>query len=87
MGADSGVGTERRDSLPAAAKAYVPALRGADQIVFSIAADASQQLQFGVHVTCKGAPEPPRWSRSLKEPPRPYATCSRSSARNPIHRI
>jgi hypothetical protein len=45
------------DSLPVAAKAYVPALRGADQIVFSIAADASQQLQFGLHVTCKGAPE------------------------------
>ncbi len=36
------------DSLPVAAKAYVPALRGADQIVFSIAADASQLVQFGV---------------------------------------
>jgi hypothetical protein len=41
------------DGLPAAAKAYVPALQGADQIVFSIGADRSQQLQLGVHVTCK----------------------------------
>ncbi len=44
------------DSLPAAAKAFVPALQGADQIVFSIGADAKQQLQLGVHVTCKDTP-------------------------------
>ncbi len=43
------------DALPAAAKAYVPALQGADQIIFSIGADRSQQLQLGVHVTCKDA--------------------------------
>ncbi|HTC90739.1 MAG TPA: hypothetical protein VK686_20690 [Bryobacteraceae bacterium] len=41
--------------LPAAAKSYVPALAGAEQIVFSIGADPAQQLQFGVHVTCKDA--------------------------------
>jgi hypothetical protein len=43
------------DSLPAAAKAYVPALQGADQIVFTIGADSSNQLQLGVQVTCKDA--------------------------------
>jgi hypothetical protein len=41
------------DSLPAAAKAYVPALQGAQQIVFSIGSDRDQRLQLGVHVTCK----------------------------------
>jgi hypothetical protein len=49
---------QKMDSLPEAAKAYVPALEGADQIAFSInvfknAADRSQQLQLGVRVTCK----------------------------------
>jgi hypothetical protein len=43
------------DSLPAAAKAYVPALQGAEQIIFSIGADPAQQLQLGVQVTCKDA--------------------------------
>jgi hypothetical protein len=41
------------DSLPVAAKAYVPALRGAEQIVFSISANSAQQLRLGAHVTCK----------------------------------
>lgn len=44
------------DALPAAAKAYVPALQGAEQIVFSIGANPGRQLQFGVNVTCKDAP-------------------------------
>jgi len=44
------------DALPASAKAYVPALKGADEIVFSIGADRDRQMQFGVHVTCKDAP-------------------------------
>jgi hypothetical protein len=44
------------DALPAAAKAYVPALRDAEQIAFSIGADPAHQLQFGVHVTCKDTP-------------------------------
>jgi hypothetical protein len=44
------------DALPAAAKAYVPALQGAEQIVFSIGANPAQQLQLGVHVSCKDAP-------------------------------
>jgi hypothetical protein len=43
------------DALPAAAKAYVPALQGAEQIVFSLGANPAQQLQLGVHVTCKDA--------------------------------
>jgi hypothetical protein len=43
------------DSLPAAAKAYVPALKSAEQIVLSIGADRANQLQLGVHVTCKDA--------------------------------
>lgn len=41
------------DSLPVAAKAYVPALRGAEQIVFSMSADRNSQLQLGLNVTCK----------------------------------
>ena len=41
------------DALPAAAKAYVPALQGAQQIIFSIAGDSTQHLQLGIHVTCK----------------------------------
>lgn len=41
------------DTLPAAAKAYVPALQGAELIVFSVGADPRQQLQLGVHVTCR----------------------------------
>jgi hypothetical protein len=40
-------------SLPEAAKAYVPALRDAEQIVFSIAPTADRQMQFGAQVTCK----------------------------------
>jgi hypothetical protein len=44
------------DALPAAAKAYVPALQGAEQIVFSVGANPDRQLQFGVNVTCKDAP-------------------------------
>jgi hypothetical protein len=44
------------DSLPAAAKAYLPALQTADQIVFSIGADRDHQLQLGIHVTCKDSP-------------------------------
>ncbi len=32
------------DSVPAAAKAYVPALQGAEQIVFSMSADRDSQL-------------------------------------------
>ncbi len=43
------------DSLPAAAKAYVPALQGAEQILLSVGADPTNQLQFGVQVTCKDA--------------------------------
>lgn len=43
------------DSLPVAAKAYVPALQGAEQIIFSMGADPAQQLQLGVQVTCKDA--------------------------------
>ena len=44
------------DALPASAKAYVPALAGADEIVFSISAARDRELQFGVHVTCKDTP-------------------------------
>jgi hypothetical protein len=44
---------QRMDSLPAAARAYVPALQGAEQIVFSVSADANKQLQLGVQATCK----------------------------------
>lgn len=43
------------DILPAAAKAYVPALQSADQVVFSVGATSAQQLQLGVHVICKDA--------------------------------
>lgn len=43
------------DSLPATAKAYMPALKGADEIVFSVGADRNQQLQLGLHVSCKDA--------------------------------
>jgi hypothetical protein len=50
------VALQSMDVLPAAAEAYVPALQGADQIVFSIGADRDQQLQLGVHVICKDAP-------------------------------
>jgi hypothetical protein len=45
----------KMDLLPAAAKSYVPALQGAEQIVFSMGADSAQQLQLGVRVTCKDA--------------------------------
>lgn len=44
---------QKMDSLPAAAKAYLPALQGADQIVFTVGVDSSKQLQLGVQVTCK----------------------------------
>jgi hypothetical protein len=49
------VALQSMDSLPAAAKAFVPALQGAEQVVFSIGADPAQQLQLGVQVTCKDA--------------------------------
>jgi hypothetical protein len=41
------------NTLPAVAQAYIPALLSAQQIVFSIGANRDQQLQLGVHVTCK----------------------------------
>src|SRR5208282_1567116 len=44
---------QQMDALPAAAKAYVPALGSAEQIVFSISADRASQLQLGLSVTCK----------------------------------
>ena len=44
------------DALPSAARAFVPALQGAQQILFSVGTDPAQQLQLGVHVTCKDAP-------------------------------
>jgi hypothetical protein len=49
------VALQRMDSLPVAAKAYVPALRGAEQIILSIGADPASQLQLGLQVTCKDA--------------------------------
>jgi hypothetical protein len=49
------VSLQSMDALPSAAKAYVPALQGAEQIVFSISAARDRQLQLGVHVTCKDA--------------------------------
>jgi hypothetical protein len=47
---------QQMSSLPQAARAYVPALREAEQIVFSIDANSARQLQLGAHVTCKDAP-------------------------------
>ncbi|MDP9087468.1 MAG: hypothetical protein M3O26_01835 [Pseudomonadota bacterium] len=44
------------DSLPFAARVFVPALQGTDQIVFSISADRDLHLQLGLHVTCTDAP-------------------------------
>jgi len=50
---------ESMDTLPAAARAYMPALRGAEQIVFSVSATNSaagnRQMQLALHVTCKDA--------------------------------
>jgi hypothetical protein len=42
-------------SLPAVAKAYVPALQSAQQIEFSMHADSSNQLQLGIQISCKDA--------------------------------
>jgi hypothetical protein len=50
------VSLQSMDALPAAAKAYLPALKGAEQIVFSIGATPTQQLQLGLHVTCTDVP-------------------------------
>jgi hypothetical protein len=47
------VALQSMDSLPAAAKAYMPALKGADEIAFSVGVDRNQQLQLGLHVSCK----------------------------------
>jgi hypothetical protein len=44
---------EQIDLLPTAAKGFVPALKGADQIVLSIGTNRDRQLQLGVRVTCK----------------------------------
>lgn len=44
------------EDLPSVAKAFVPALQGAEQILFSIGANPDRQLQLGVNVTCKDAP-------------------------------
>ena len=44
---------QRIDTLPLAAKAYVPALQSAEQIVFSVGADPNRQLRFDLHVVCK----------------------------------
>jgi len=49
------VSLQGMDTLPAAAKAFVPAMQSAEQIVFSIGADRDRQLQLGVRVTCKDA--------------------------------
>lgn len=48
------VAFQKMDSLPAAAKAYVPALQSAEQIIVSIGAEpAASRLQLGVQVNCK----------------------------------
>lgn len=44
---------QKMDSLPPTAKAYVPALQSAEQIVFSVSADHNSQFQLGLNVTCK----------------------------------
>lgn len=49
------VALQKMDTLPAVARAYIPALLSAQQIIFSIGADRDRQLQLGVHVTCKDA--------------------------------
>jgi hypothetical protein len=41
------------EALPESVKAYVPALRNAEQIILSVGADPASQLQLGVRVTCK----------------------------------
>jgi hypothetical protein len=46
---------QKMDTLPFAAKAYIPALQSAEQIVFSVSADRARQLQLDIHVTCKDA--------------------------------
>ncbi len=43
------------DGVPAVAKAYVPALETAEQIVFSVGPDQERQLKLGLRVTCKDA--------------------------------
>lgn len=40
-------------ALPSAAQAFVPALKGADQIVISMGANSAHQLELALHVTCK----------------------------------
>jgi hypothetical protein len=50
------VALQTMDLLPAAAKAYVPALQGAEQIVFSMDSGRDQQLRLAVHVVCKDVP-------------------------------
>jgi hypothetical protein len=47
---------EQMSSLPEAARVFVPALRGAEQIVLSIDANSARQFQLGAHVTCKDEP-------------------------------
>lgn len=42
-------------TLPAAAQAFVPALRGAEQVVLGVGANPQRQLQLSVHVSCKDA--------------------------------
>jgi hypothetical protein len=54
--AGASAGALATDSFPAAAKAYVPALQGAEQIVFSIGPGPDRQLQLGARVTCKDTP-------------------------------
>jgi hypothetical protein len=49
------VALQGMSSLPAAAKAYVPALQSAEQIILSVGADPANQLLLGVQVTCKDA--------------------------------
>lgn len=46
---------DRMNALPEAARAFVPALKGADQIILSIGADSHQQLELGLRIICKDA--------------------------------
>ncbi len=76
------------DALPAAAKAYVPALQGAEQIVFSIGANPGRQLQFGVNVTCKDAPAATALVTQFEGTTKALARVARrTSAKSPIQPI
>ncbi len=79
------VALQGMDSLPAAAKAYVPAMQGAEQIVLSIGRIRPSNCSWACTSLVRTSRLRRRCSPSSKPPRKRCAICWRASATSPTH--